>query len=151
MNYKMYLITLAVILVFSLIGYLVVMRNPWNKHKYVRLVTYNDDMSVSIRYYKRHLFNADQSLLINPKHIFNSNGYTSVITSSYACESINPLDFKSKYERKDFKSAMSSKLIKETFATLKVEKFDKMMMLLLLNAIQLVAIVYLLYIYLGAE
>jgi len=102
-------------------------------------------MTVSVRYIKRNKFNTDKSLLINPKHVFNFNGYTSVITTYKTAESINPLDFESKYSVNDYKTAIKSKLISDTFATLKVEKFDKVMALIFLNVITLIAIVYLIY------
>lgn len=145
MNYLIYSITLLVLLIGGIIVYFTVKRNYFNKHKYVRLVKYNDDMTISISYIKHTNFNQDHSILINPKHVYNYKGYTSVVITSKANESINPIDFDSKFDSKDFKSAMKSKLIAETFASLKVEKFDKIMMLLLLNGIQLLAIVYMIY------
>jgi len=144
-----YIILPLLALIIGLIVYFGFKRNYFNKYKYIRLVTYNDDMSVSVRYIKRELFNKDDSLLINDKHVFNFKGYQSIITTSKASESINPLNFESKYDPKNFKSAMKSKLIAETFASLKVDKFDKIMFLIVLNVLQLVAITYLLYSLMG--
>jgi hypothetical protein len=106
-------------------------------------------MSISVSYYKKEQFNKNDAILINPDHVFNFKGYTSIIITSQSSESINPLDFNSKFNKKDFETAMESKLIQETFASLKADKFDKIMMLLFLNIAQLVAISYLLYNMLG--
>jgi hypothetical protein len=108
-------------------------------------------MTININYIKKENFNQDGAIMINPKHVYDFKGYKTVVVTSNSAESINPLDFQSKYDPKDFKSAMHSKLISETFASLKVEKFDKLMMLLFLNVIQLIAIAYLLYTLMGAK
>ena len=136
-------------LIFGVIFYLKYRRNYFNKYKYIRLVRYNDNMTIDVLYIKKENFNQDNAILINPKHIYNFKGYQSVIITSNSVESINPIDFESKYDPKDFQSAMRSKLIAETFASLKVDKFDKVMMLLLLSAVQLIAIAYLLYMVMG--
>ena len=135
--------------ILSIIMYLIFKRNYFNKYKYVRLVKYNDDMSINVQYIKKDKFNQDNSILINDKHVFNFNGYTSIIITSNSQESINPIDFNSKYDAKKYKDAIKSKLIHDTFASLKVDKFDKLMGLLLLNILQLIAIAYLIYNLLG--
>lgn len=114
----------------------------WNRHKYIRLVQYNNDKSINIKYIKRINFNKDNALLINPDHIFNFKGYTTVIKTSETAESINPLDFESKYPASKFNTAISSKLISETFATLKKPKFDLLMISVMINAITLVVVIY---------
>lgn len=145
MNYVTYYIIMGVIALLGFIAYLIFKRNYWNKHKYIRLVQYKDDMTIKITYIKHEDFNTDKSILVNPKHVYNFKGYTSIIITSNSRESINPIDFQSKYSAEKFKTAMQSKLIQETFVTLNKDKFDKIMTLLLLNVIQLLAIVYLLY------
>lgn len=147
----LYFSILAFILVASIIIYLIFKRNYFNKYKYIRLVKYNDNMTISVQYIKKGLFNIDKSILINPKHIYNYNGYISIIITSKSCESINPIDFESKFDVKNFKSAIKSKLISETFASMKAEKFDKVMALIFLNILQLIAIAYLLYTFLGGS
>ena len=144
-----YISVLAFMLVVGIVLFFTVKRNYFNKYKYVRLVRYNNDMSISVSYYKKEQFNKNDAILINPDHVFNFKGYTSIIITSQSSESINPLDFNSKFNKKDFETAMESKLIQETFASLKADKFDKIMMLLFLNIAQLVAISYLLYNMLG--
>jgi hypothetical protein len=144
-----YISVLAFMLVVGIVLFFTVKRNYFNKYKYVRLVKYNNDMSISVSYYKRDQFNKNDAILINPDHVFDFKGYTSITITSQSSESINPLDFTSKFNKKDFETAMESKLIQETFASLKADKFDKIMMLLFLNIAQLVAISYLLYNMLG--
>jgi hypothetical protein len=146
----LYIIILAsVLLVIGLVVYFVFKRNYFNKYKYIRLVKYRDDMSVTVSYIKKDKFNQDNALMINPNHVYNFKGYQTIITTNKVQETINPIDFNSKYDPAHFKSAMKSKLIAETFASLKVDKFDKLMFLLLLNILQLIAIAYLLYNVLG--
>lgn len=120
-------------------------RNFLNKHKYIRLVKYNSDMSVTVNYIKRDVFNKNNEILINPKHVYNFNGYTTIILTSNSQESINPLDFDSKYSAKDYQNAIRTKVVSDVFETLKPDKFDKVMALLFLNGLQLLAIGYLIY------
>jgi len=138
-------IALLIILIAGLIIYFKFKRNYFNKFQYVRLVTYNKDMSIKVQYIKKESFNKQNDILINDTHVFNFKGYTSIILTDDSRESINPLNFESKFNAKDFKSAMRSKLISETFESLKTDKFDKIMALLFLNILQLLAIIYLIY------
>ena len=139
------LITLLVILIVGLVIYFKFKRNYFNKFQYVRLVTYNKDMTIKVRYIKRNNFNNDNSILINEKHVYNFKGYTTIIKTDTSQESINPLNFKSKFDANHYKTAIRTKLISETFDSLKRDKFDKIMALLFLNVMQLLAIAYLLY------
>jgi len=141
----LYYLIAGIILIIGVIIKLLTSRNYFNKYKYVRVVEYDENMKISIRYIKHQHFNKDNAILINPKHVYNYKGYTTIVKTNLANESINPIDFESKYPADKYKSAIKSKVIADTFATLKVEKFDKLMFLLLLNAIQLIAIIYLLY------
>jgi len=49
-----YIILPLLALIIGLIVYFGFKRNYFNKYKYIRLVTYNDDMSVSVRYIKEN-------------------------------------------------------------------------------------------------
>ena len=138
-------IALGVILLVGIILWFIFKRNYFNKYKYVRLVRYNDDKSISIHYIKRDRFNENGEILINPDHVFMYRGYTSIITTSGASESINPLNFDSKFSAKDYKSGMRSKLVKDAFDSVKADRFDKVMVLLVISIIQLLAIAYLVY------
>jgi hypothetical protein len=84
-----------------------------------------------VTYHRRNKFNP--SYLINPDHIFNSAGYTTIVISDNAQETINPLNFQSKYDAKKFQSAINNKVISDTFNTLKGNKFDLQQILLFLS------------------
>ena len=140
------------ILILATIFYLLFKRNYFNKHKYIRVVTYNQDKTETIQYFKRDTFNKDNEiLLINSNHVYNCNGYQTLIKTSEARESINPIDFEARYPAKKYKTAIDSKAVKDAFNSMKVDKFDKITLLLILNAVTLLAIAYLLYNILGSK
>lgn len=143
------LIGLGFVLVAGLTFYFIFKRNPFNKHKYVRLVKFHDDMVETVQYIKRDQFNQDHEIMINPKNVFSFKGYKTIVITSNSQESINPLDFKSAYNAQDFKTAMHSKLIKDAFDSTRPKKFDPLTILMLLSGIELLAILYLLYIIMG--
>jgi len=111
-----------------------------NKHKYLRVIKFNSDKSSTITYHLSSKFKPD--FLINPDHIFLYNGYRTVIITDKSAETINPLDFNSKFNASDFKTAIESKLIKDTFSTLKHNKFDTTTILLLLNLVITLGVFY---------
>lgn len=112
------------------------------KHKYLRVIKFNSDKSSTISYHLSSKFKPN--FLINPDHIFYYKGYRTIIITDKAAETINPLDFNSKYNASDFQTAIESKLIKDTFNTLKPNMLDKTTFLLLLNLILIIAVIYLL-------
>lgn len=116
------------------------MRTRFNKHKYLRVLKFNSDKSCEINYY---LATNRPNFLINPNHVFFWKGYRTVIITDTASETINPLDFESKFDSKHFTNAIESKLISDTFASLK-PKFDPLMILIAINIIFTFAIIYLL-------
>ena len=146
----LYLVFLFILLIVGVVLWFTLRRNFFTKHKYIRLVSYNKDMSVSVRYFKRENFNKDNAYIINDKHIYNFNGYTTVVITSESQESINPIDFESKYPAEQYKTAIKAHVARDMFNTLDVSKIDKMMILIALNVITLIGIAYLLYIYMGA-
>ena len=111
-----------------------------NKHKYLRVIKFNSDKSSTITYHLSSKFTPD--FLINPDHIFIYNGYRTVIITDKSAETINPLDFNSKFNSSDFKTAIESKLIKDTFNTLKPKLFDTPTILLLINLVITFGIFY---------
>lgn len=113
-----------------------------NKHKYLRVIKFNSDKSSTITYHLSSKFTP--SFLINPDHIFIYNGYRTVIITDKSAETINPLDFNSKYNSSDFETAIESKLIRDTFNTLKPKMFDTPTILLLLNLVMTFGLFYLL-------
>ena len=114
----------------------------FGKHKYLRVIKFNSDKSSTITYHLSSKFKPN--FLINPDHIFNYKGYRTVIITDKSAETINPLDFESKFNPADFQTAIESKLIKDTFSTLKSNTFDKVTVMLLLNLILLIVVIYLL-------
>ena len=114
----------------------------FNKHKYLRVIKFNTDKSSTITYHLSDKFKP--SFLINPDHIFYYKGYRTIIITDKSVETINPLDFNSKYNASDFQTAIESKLIKDTFSTLKPNVFDKTTFILLINLILNIAVIYLL-------
>ena len=146
----LYIVFMLLILIIGIVLWFTLRRNFFTKHKYIRLVSYNKDMSVSVKYFKRENFNKNNIYLINDKHIYNFNGYTTVVITSESQESINPIDFESKYPADKFKTAIGSHVARDMFNTLEVSKIDKMSVLIALNVITLIGIAYLLYIYMGA-
>lgn len=118
------------------------MKTFWNKHKYIRVIKFYRDKSSTITYHKRESFKPNY--LVNPDHVFNANGYSTIVVSELAAETINPLDFKSKYDAVRFKSAINNKLIADTFDTLKAKKFDMSQILLFLSLAVNVIVLYLL-------
>jgi len=107
------------------------MRTPFNKHLYIKIYTFHENKTADLRYERIDTFK--QSFLINPNHVFNSNGYQTILLSDRSAETINPLDFKSQYNVKDFQSAIQSKLIRETFGILDNGKIDIMKVILFIN------------------
>ena len=114
----------------------------FGKHKYLRVIKFNSDKSSTITYHLSSKFKP--SFLINPDHIFYYKGYRTIVITDKAAETINPLDFNSKFNHEDFQTAIESKLLKDTFSTLKPNMLDKTTFLLLLNLILIIAVIYLL-------
>lgn len=111
------------------------------KYKYIRVIKFKSDKSSEVNYYKSDNFNP--SFLVNPDHVFLWKGYRTIIITDKSAQTINPLDFESKYDVDKFKSAIESKLIRETFTNLK-PKYDLTTFLLCGNLLGIVAIIYLL-------
>jgi hypothetical protein len=114
----------------------------FNKHKYLRVIKFNSDKSTTVSYHLSDKFKP--SFLINPDHIFNYKGYRTIVITDKSAETINPLDFESKFNHEDFQTAIESKLIKDTFSTLKSNTIDKTTVMLLLNIILHIVVIYLL-------
>ena len=112
------------------------------KHKYLRVIKFNSDKSTTVTYHLSDKFKP--SFLINPDHIFNYKGYRTIVITDKSAETINPLDFESKFNCEDFQTAIESKLIKDTFTTLKSNTIDKTTVMLLVNIILHIVVIYLL-------
>ena len=114
----------------------------FSKHKYLRVIKFNSDKSTTVTYHESSKYRPN--FLINPDHIFNYKGYRTIIITDKSAETINPLDFTSKFNASDFQTAIESKLIKDTFTTLKSNTFDRTMFMLLIILILNIAVIYLL-------
>lgn len=116
----------------------------FNKSKWIRVITFNSDKSSIVSYHKSINFNP--SYIINPNHVFIAGGYRTIVVSDIATETINPLNFESKYPRSMFETAIESKLISETFNSVSKDKIDIIKLLLVAN---LGAVLILLYLFIS--
>ena len=113
------------------------------KKDYLKIYTYKNDKTLSVKYlHKTRDKNKIDNILIDSNHVFYHNGYATILTSDTKAETINPLDLKSAYNKKDFETAINSKLIKDTFNSTKPSKIDKVVLLLIANMVGIVAILY---------
>lgn len=113
----------------------------FNKSKYLRVIKFNTDKSSEITYHKSKDYKP--TFAINPDHVFIANGYRTIVISDTSAQTINPLDFKSKYDPIHFKTAIESKLITEAFTSTKSDKLDTTTILLILNLVIGIGIAYL--------
>lgn len=105
----------------------------FKKNQYLRVLYFTKDKQVKTYYLKnvsKELKLNEKAFLINPDHIFYSNKFKTIIVSSESAESINPLDFKSRFSPSMFNSAINNKLISDTFETLDKDKMDVFKLLL---------------------
>lgn len=113
------------------------------KKEYLKIYTYKNDKTLSVKYlHKTKEKSKIDSILINSNHVFYHNGYATILTADTKAETINPLDLESAYNKKDFETAINSKLIKDTFNSTKPNKIDKVVILLVANMVGIVTILY---------
>lgn len=114
-----------------------ILKFKYREHRYIKVYRFRNDKTIDLNIYAKNTFKPD--FLLDPDHVFNHAGFSTIIISDTKAETINPLDLKSKYNVKDFTTAINSKLIHETFSTLKSDKIDLVKVLLFFNiAINLV-------------
>lgn len=103
----------------------------FKRKKKLYKVIYKTDKTFSIRKIK----NIDsENILINPDHIFfDGKGNRYILTTDRSAESINPLDFESKFSPKEFRIAIESKLINDLFKTFDDKKISIDRILLFVN------------------
>lgn len=102
----------------------------FRKKQFYKII-YNQDKTVKITKVKNI---NDENLLINPEHIFFDNkGNRYILTSDKSAESINPLDFESKFSPKEFKTAIESKLVNDLFNNFEENKLSIEKILLFVN------------------
>lgn len=102
----------------------------FKKTKFYKVI-YNDDKTFKIERIK----NIDnENILINPNHIFiDKRGNRYILTTNQSAETINPLDFESKFSPKEFKNAIESKLVSDLFRNFDENKLSIEKILLFVN------------------
>ncbi len=75
----------------------------------------------------------NKTFLINPEHIYLSNKFKTIILTSKSSETIDPLNFDSKFNSDIFNSAINNKLIKDTFDTLDNTETDWLKVIMFAN------------------
>lgn len=102
----------------------------FRKKQFYKII-YNNDKTFKIERIK----NIDnENILINPNHIFiDKRGNRYILTTNQSAESINPLDFESKFSPKEFKNAIESKLVSDLFKSFDDNKLSIEKILLFVN------------------
>ena len=111
----------------------------FNKKHFYKII-FKSDRTVKISKIK----NIDkESILINPNHVFfDKKGNRYILSSDQSAESINPLDFESKFSPKEFKTAIESKLINDLFKSFDEKKFSIDRLLLFINIFMTFVVLY---------
>lgn len=113
----------------------------FQKQKYLKEIHFTKSKSIIVKYHKKS--DLKLTFLLNPDNVFfDSKGYQCVITTENSAENINPLDFNSKYPAERFKTAIETKLINDTFTTLKKKGLDLGMISIIGIGIVIVILIY---------
>ncbi len=113
-----------------------------NKNKYIKEYHFTNEKNIIIKFHKKDNFKPN--FLVNPDHIFLSNGYQTIITSEKSAETIDVTDFKSQYPAEHFKTAINSKLINDAFSSLNRKK-DLLPIILIAVGICIALLLYILF------
>lgn len=113
-----------------------------NKNKYIKEYYFTNDKNIIIKFHKKDNFKPN--FLVNPNHIFISNGYQTILTSENSAETIDITDFTSQYPAEHFKTAINSKLISDAFTSLNRKK-DLLPIILIAVGICIVLLIYILF------
>ena len=108
--------------------------------KHLYKIIFKSDKTVKISKIK----NIDkEKILINPNHVFfDKKGNRYILSSDQSAESINPLDFESKFSPKEFRTAIESKLISDLFKNFDDKKISIDRILLFVNIFMTFMIFY---------
>lgn len=110
------------------------------KKKRLYKILYKSDKTIKITRVKNI---NNENILINPNHIFfDKNGNRYILTTDQSAESINPLDFESKFSPKEFRTAIESKLIQDLFKGFDERKVSFDRILLFVNIFMTFVILY---------
>lgn len=111
----------------------------FNKRKFYKIV-FKSDKTYNIKKIKNI---ETENILINPNHIFTDDkGNRYILTSDKSAETINPLDFESKFSSSEFKTAIESKLINDLFKNFDDKKLSIDRLLLFVNIFLTFVLVY---------
>ena len=112
----------------------------FKRKKRLYKIIYKSDKTLNIKKIK----NIDtENILINPNHIFfDAKGNRYILTTDQSAESINPLDFESKFSPKEFRTAIESKLINDLFRSFDDKKLSIDRILLFVNIFMTFMILY---------
>ena len=112
----------------------------FKRKKRLYKIIYKSDKTLDIKKIK----NIDtENILINPNHIFfDTKGNRYILTTDQSAESINPLDFESKFSPKEFRTAIESKLINDLFKNFDDKKVSIDRILLFVNIFMTFVILY---------
>ena len=103
-------------------------------------VTYKSDKTFKIKKIKNI---ENENILINPDHIFfDKQGNRYILATDQSAETINPLDFDSKFSASEFKTAIESKLINDLFKSFDDRKLSIDRLLLFVNIFLTFILVY---------
>lgn len=84
-----------------------------------------------------------ENILVNPNHIFfDKKGNRYILSSDQSAETINPLNFESKYSPKEFKTAIESKLINDLFKNFDDKNISIDRIILLVNIFMTFMLLY---------
>jgi len=110
------------------------------KRKRLYKILYKSDKTIKITKIKNI---NNENILINPNHIFfDRSGNRYILTTDQSAESINPLDFESKFSPKEFRTAIESKLINDLFKSFDDKKISIDRILLFVNIFMTFMIFY---------
>lgn len=117
------------------------------RNRYLKVILFKTDKTQSVYYIKPIsdiIYAGGLSIKLNSDHIFYSNRFKTIIATNESAQSINPLDFKSKFSVKEFNTAINNNLVKDTFETLKDNKIEWLKIILFGNLLVNAVLLYVL-------
>lgn len=122
----------------------------FRKQKFIKVIITYSDKSIRTKYIHNNdyeKFLKDNGFLHNPNHTFiSSDGYrTFFFNMLNGAENYNPLDFESKYDSQDFKTAIKNNIVKQTFETVEKKEMDLTFILTIVNIGLTAFVLYMLY------
>lgn len=124
------------------------MKPIFNKDKYLKVLIITSSKQIKVTYIipSDNGFNVNgNNYLLNPDHIYTSGGFKTVLINDLSAETIDPLNFKSRFNKKEFNSAINSKLIKDIFDSNEDKKLNMTTMLIIgVLAISFIILIYVL-------